>query len=106
MVFRTFQGQLAWQTAENISHRFHQISFIEDNLNPVKNIFGDCSFREKINLKYHLEPNAYLEADLVNDTYFCNLVLEMKARLDQSKLKELMSNVQKKLLTSIRCTTI
>lgn len=98
MVFRTFQGQLAWQTAENISHRFHQISFIEDNLNPVKNIFGDCSFREEINLKYHLEPNAYLEADLVNDTYFCNLVLEMKARLDESKLKELMSNVQKEII--------
>ena len=75
MVFRTFQGQLAWQTSENISHRLYQIS-----------------------LKYHLEPNTYLEADLVNDTYFCNLVLEMKARLDQSKLQELMSNVQKEMI--------
>ncbi|HBM8317713.1 TPA: hypothetical protein L0X91_001073 [Enterobacter cloacae] len=98
MVFRTFQGQLAWQTSENISHRFYQISFIEDNLNPIKNIFGDCSFREKIHSKYDLDPNAYLEADLVNDTYFCNLVLEMKARVDQSKLQELMSNVQKEMI--------
>ncbi|EOC9245832.1 hypothetical protein ACJCF9_004089 [Enterobacter cloacae] len=98
MVFRTFQGQLAWQTSENISHRFYQISFIEDNLNPIKNIFGDCSFREKIHSKYDLDPNAYLEADLVNDTYFYNLVLEMKARVDQSKLQELMSNVQKEMI--------
>ncbi len=34
----------------------------------------------------------------MNDTYFCNLVLEMKARLDESKLKELMSNVQKEII--------
>lgn len=34
----------------------------------------------------------------MNDTYFCNLVLEMKARLDQSKLQELMSNVQKEMI--------
>ncbi|MBE4971624.1 hypothetical protein INF82_22400, partial [Enterobacter cloacae complex sp. P11RS] len=98
MVFRTFQGQLAWQTSENISHRFYQISFLEDNLNPIKNIFGDRSFRKKIHSKYDLDPNAYLEADLLNDTYFCNLVLEMKARVDQSKLQELMSNVQKEMI--------
>lgn len=34
----------------------------------------------------------------MNDTCFCNLVLEMKARLDQSKLQELMSNVQKEMI--------
>ena len=97
MVFRTFQGQLAWQTAANISHRFFQISFIEDELNPIGSVFGEGSFREGIHSKYILNPNAYLEMGLVNDIYFCNMVVEMQSRIDQSKLQELMSDIQKEI---------
>ena len=98
IVFRTFQGQLSWQTAENISHRFFQICFIEDELNPIKNIFGEGSFRKTINSMYDSNPNAYLEENLVKDVYFCNLVLEMKSRIDQSKLQELMSDLQEEMI--------
>lgn len=91
MVFRTFQGQLGWQTAENISKIIFQTSFIEDELNPTEHIFDQNSFREVINSKYTSNPNAYLEPDLVKDIYFCHLVSELKSRTDKSKLKELMN---------------
>lgn len=95
MVFRTFQGQLGWQTAENISRRLLQISFIEDNLNPTEHIFGKHSFREVINSQYILNPNKYLEIDLLNDIYFCDLVSEVKSRTSQYKIQELANSLQK-----------
>lgn len=98
IVFCTFKGQLAWQTAENISHRLSQISFIEDNLNPIKNIFEGGSFREVINSKYNSNPNTYLESYLINDIYFCDLVSEIKSRVDQSKTQELMTCLQKEIV--------
>lgn len=97
MVFRTFQGQLSWQTAENISHRISQTSFIEDKLNPIKNIFGDKNFRENIKNKYYTTPDYYLETDLINDIHFCNLVSEIKIRIAPEKLHELMSYLQKQI---------
>ncbi len=99
IVFRTFQGQLSWQTAENISHRIFQTSFIEDELNPIQNIFGEKSFRANIKTKYSSNPNAYLEADLVNDIYFCELISEIMIRIDTSKTHELMSCLRKEVNT-------
>lgn len=97
ITFLTFQGQLAWQTAENISHRIFQTSFIEDQLNPINNFLGPNSFREKIKEKYLSNPNKHLEHDLINDIYFCNLVLEIKERINQLRMDDLMDHLQKEI---------
>ncbi|MBP2167876.1 hypothetical protein J2125_001068 [Erwinia toletana] len=99
MVFYTFKGQLVWQTAQNISHRLYQISNIEDMLNPQINKFGGSSFRTVTKEKYISNPNLHMEQDLKNDIYFCNMLLEMISRIDQSKLDILMTTIQKELNT-------
>lgn len=97
MVFYTFNGQLGWQTAQNLSHRMAQISFIEDNLNPKKDFFGERSFRQSVQEKYNADPNLYLESKLQNDIYFCNLVTELKSRIEQPRVGELASRLQNEL---------
>ncbi|BFI65650.1 hypothetical protein [Yersinia pseudotuberculosis] len=95
MVFYTFKGQLAWQTAQNISHRLFQISYIEDTLNPQGHFFGKGSFRLFVKEKYI--SNANMELDLCSDIYFCNLVSEIKSRLEQSRTDKLVTSIQNEL---------
>lgn len=97
MVFCTFQGQLGWQTGVNISNRLFQISLIEEQLNPTKNIFGKDTFRSIIKSQYFSNPNTYLEIDLVHDIYFCDLVSEIKLRVSYSKTQELMNHLQNEI---------
>lgn len=97
MVFCTFQGQLSWQSAENISHRLSKISFIEDELNPIEDIFGKNLFEQIIKSKYIENPNSYLETSLANDIYFCSLVSEIKLRTSQSEIQGLVNSLQKEI---------
>lgn len=101
MVFLTFQGQLAWQRSENISWRLHNISFIEDQLDPSEQLFGR-DFRRVIKEQYMLNRNRYLEEDLIKDIYFCDLVSEMKSRISWPKIQFLTNDLEREIHSFIQ----
>lgn len=95
MAFYVFKGQLAWQTGLNIAHRFHSLANIEYHLNPKVDHFGSNNFRQVVRDLYLKNPNAYMEANLATDMYFCSLVSELKARIDPSKRVDFIMGIQR-----------
>lgn len=97
MVFWAFRGQLAWQTAENLTWRLAAFIHIEDHLNALDSHSGDADFRAVSQQKYLADPNRLLENDLKNDIYFCHLVSELKSRIDPEQNPELLLTLQREI---------
>lgn len=97
MVFYAFKGELDWQSGLNITHRIHQITRIEEELDPRSNNFGGSNFRRVSRRRYLSRTNGYPESDLSTDRYFCNLVSEFKSRIDSSRSADLLLSIQKDL---------
>ncbi|WP_455819905.1 hypothetical protein [Pseudomonas cerasi] len=97
MVFWAFHGQLAWQTAENLTWRLSAFIYIEDNLNPTDDNSGENDFRRFSQHKYLSNPNRLLESDLKNDRYFCHMVSELKSRILPARNAELLLTLQQNI---------
>ncbi|NKG32563.1 hypothetical protein FVB43_21245 [Erwinia rhapontici] len=97
MVFWAFRGQLAWQTAENLTWRLAAFIHIEDHLNALDSHSGDADFRAVSQQKYLADPNRLLESDLKNDIYFCHLVSELKSRINPEQNAELLLTMQREI---------
>lgn len=94
MVFLAFRQQLAWQTAENLTWRLAAFIHIEENLNPRDNPSGDKGFSGLTQQKTLATPDHFPESYLKNDTYFCNLIAELKSRIAPERKAELLLTLQ------------
>ena len=94
MVFYAFRGELSLQTGLNISHRFYQITRIETDLKPSASNFGGSGFRRVFMRKSLAQREVSLELDLPTDQHFCNLVSELKLRVDPSRRAEALMGMQ------------
>jgi hypothetical protein len=94
MVYYAFKGQLAWQSGLNISHRFAQVAHVEDKLKPQSDYFGRSDFIRVFEHRYNNEPNSRQETELTKDIYFCELVNQIKKRIDPSKRTVFLADVQ------------
>lgn len=95
MIFWAFRGQLGWQTAENLTWRLASFIHIEDQLPLQEHRSGDADFRERSQQKYRSDPNHLLENDLKKEAYFCDLVWELKSRIDPQRHAELLLTLQR-----------
>ncbi|TWJ13184.1 hypothetical protein [Geobacter argillaceus] len=94
MVYYAFKGQLGWQTGLNISHRFFQMTHLEDRVEPHLNYFNQDEFRVFFESRYFNNQNAFQETKLLKDTYFCSLVNQIKQRIDSTRRGELLLEIQ------------
>ncbi|WP_455814047.1 hypothetical protein [Pseudomonas graminis] len=97
MVFWAFRGQLAWQTAENLTWRLAAFIYVEDNLHPTDGNSGQNDFRQFAQQKYLSNPNHLLENDLKNDRYFCQMLSELKSRIAPARNAELLVTQQQNI---------
>ncbi|MCQ9617050.1 hypothetical protein L1889_10330 [Paenalcaligenes niemegkensis] len=97
IVFYALKGQLAWQSGLNISSRLYQISRVEFDLEPTQKGFLGPNFRQAFEWQYLKEPNTYQECMLTHDPYFCDLVEQLRSRIDPSRSTEWTSLLQQKL---------
>ncbi len=102
MVHLSFNGQLGWQTAENIHWRLGSFNQVEDRLDPQREIFSS-DFRREFRQRYTEEPNRYEDHCLVTDRRFCGLVEAAQARLDWQRRGELLSTVSREVQTFAAC---
>lgn len=98
MLYYAFKGQLAWQYGLNICGRIGRITSLEDRLEPGDDLFdGEGDHRRLFEQRYYNDPNAYQELSLLHDRYFCDLVEQLRSRVDSEKriglLKEVISSI-------------
>lgn len=95
MVFFSFNGQLSWQTGANISHRINRINYIEDNLTPRSKNLSLHNSREEFKDKYFKNPNSHLENELETDIGFCQMISELKLRIDPLRHSDLINSIRR-----------
>lgn len=98
MVYYAFNGQLGWQTGR-ISHRFFQMTHLEDRLEPRRYYFTQDECSRIFESQYFKDPNKFQETELMHDIHFCSLVNQIKERIDFSRKAELLLNIQMNLKT-------
>jgi hypothetical protein len=97
MIFTAFNGQLGWQSGRNITYRFYQFKHCEQDLNPCQHYSGNEEFRRTLHAAFRGNPNAFQEAELLKDAYFCELVEQARSRLDEKKAHKLLLLIQEML---------
>ena len=97
MAFYAFRGQLAWQTGLNITWRISHLTSVEDNLEPDTDYFSKGDAQASFRRRYWEDPNAMLEIDLKHDRRFCNLVSQLKSRINPESRIDFLVGIQEDL---------
>ncbi|CAG9241759.1 conserved hypothetical protein [Burkholderia diffusa] len=97
MAFYAFRGQLAWQTGLNITWRISHLTSVEDNLEPDTDYFSKGDAQASFRRRYWEDPNAMLETDLKHDRRFCNLVSQLKSRINPESRIDFLVGIQEDL---------
>lgn len=103
MVYLSFNGQLGWQTAENLTWRFSAFDHVEDRLNPQHALYKGSDFRRAFRQRDAADPNRCEDHCLVTDQSFCALVETLQTHLDPQRSGELLSRVASELQAFSAC---
>jgi hypothetical protein len=94
MMYYSFKGQLGWQSAINISHRFFAMTRLVLDLGKDAQATEPTDFRRYFERAYMQDPNAYLERQLLADRSFVGMLHALTRRIDTAKGGELLLTIR------------